>query len=120
MAHRALSELDRLAREARAAAEDFGGRAAGDLRERGEDARAQLARLWGQIEDLFDRRVAPAASRTAASAEGYAREARDRAAELAEGLRAATRARPLLAIGIAVAATYAVATLLGGAGRRRR
>ena len=55
----------------------------------------------------------------ARSAEGYAREGRDLALDTAERLRDAARARPLLAIGIAVAATLAITSLIGGLGRRR-
>ncbi len=126
MGHGFLSSLGRQADEARDTAEDYGryarrrlrrgvneARYAGRrLRERGEDTHGELRRLWSQLEDLVERRIAPAASDAAHAAGDYAREGRDMALDMADQLRSATRARPLVAIGIAVAATWIVASLL--------
>ncbi len=116
-----LSDLGRRSEAARAVAEDIGRRVAEGYRERREgaaDVRGELTRLWRQVEALVENRAAPAAADLARTAGSYAGEGRDLAIEAAERLRAATRARPLLAIGIAVAASFAIATLLGS-GRRR-
>jgi hypothetical protein len=117
-----LADLGRRSDAARDVAEDIGRRVTDELRTgRGSDARAELARLWRQVEDLVENRAAPAASRAARSAEHYLGEGREYAVEAAERLREAARARPLLAIGIAVAATFAIASLIGvGRGRDRR
>ncbi|MBX6742961.1 MAG: hypothetical protein IRY87_13050 [Acetobacteraceae bacterium] len=126
MGHGFLSSLGRQASEARDTAEDYGrygrrrlrrgmyeARHAGRrLRERGEDTRGELRRLWSQLEDLVERRITPAASDAARAAGDYAREGRDMALDMADHLRDAARARPLVAIGIAVAATWIVASLL--------
>jgi hypothetical protein len=110
-----LADLGRRSDVARDVAEDIGRRVTDELRTgRGADARAELARLWRQIEDLVE-------NRAARSAEHYLGEGREYAVEAAERLREATRARPLLAIGIAVAASFAIASLIGvGRGRDRR
>ncbi|MCB4823794.1 hypothetical protein [Roseicella aerolata] len=112
------------AREARDVAEDYGHRAAGRmrdagerLRDRGDDARSELSRLWSQLEDLVERRLGPAASEAAHSAGSYARHGREMAYDVADQLRDVTRNRPLVAIGVAVAATWLIATMLRG-GRR--
>lgn len=126
MGHGFLSSLGRQASEASDTAEDYGryarrrlrrgmheARYAGRrLRERGEDTRGELRRLWSQLEDLVERRITPAASDAARVASDYAREGRDMALDMADQLRSAARARPLIAIGIAVAATWIVASLL--------
>ena len=117
MAHGLLSSLGRRAEDAREAAEDYGRDAARKLRDRGEDARGELRRLWSQLEDLIERQVAPTASGAARAASSYARDGRDMAYDLADQLRSVTRARPLVAIGIAVAATWLVASLISR-GRR--
>jgi ElaB/YqjD/DUF883 family membrane-anchored ribosome-binding protein len=119
MADGYLSSLRSGAREARDTAEDYGRRAGsglrdtGDrLRERGDDARGELSRLWSQLEDLVERRIGPAASEAGRSASRYAREGRDVAIDYAEQLRDVTRSRPLVAIGVAVAATWLITSML--------
>ena len=121
-----LSSLRDRGEDARDTAEDYGRRAAGRLRDtgdrlrdRGEDARGELSRLWNQLEDLIERRVRPAASDAAdyagtyaRQAGGYARQGRDMAYDVADHLRDATRSRPLVAIGIAVAATWLICGML--------
>lgn len=113
-------------------------------RHEGGDALDELRRLWSQIEEVVERRVAPAAGRGARrageAASDYARsageavsdyagragrlaadygpQARDAALHAADYLRGAARARPLLAIGIAVAATWVVAGMLRSDRRR--
>jgi hypothetical protein len=114
MADGYLTSLRSRADDVRDTAEEYGRRARGTLRDRGEDARSELSRLWGELEDLVERRIGPAASEAARSAGGYAREGRDMALDVAGHLRHATRARPLVAIGIAVAATWVISSMLRG------
>lgn len=113
MADGFLSGLGRRAEGARDQAEDYGRRAAGTLREQGGDARGELRRLWSQLEDLVENRVAPAASGAVRAAGSYAEDGREMALDVAEQVRSAARARPLVAIGIAVVATWLVASMLG-------
>jgi ElaB/YqjD/DUF883 family membrane-anchored ribosome-binding protein len=105
-------------REARDYGRDVGRRA----RDRGEDARGELRRLWGQLEDAIERNLG-SSPRQAARAAGdyaseYAREGRDMAYDVADQIRSATRERPLVAIGIAVAATLIITSLLSSSNRR--
>ena len=122
MADGFLSSLARRVEDARDRAEDYGRDTAGRLRDRGGDARGELRRLWSQLEDLVERNLGSAPSEAARSAGryagDYARDGRDMAYDLADQVRSVTRARPLLAIGVAVAATLVVTSLLSG-GRRR-
>jgi hypothetical protein len=118
MADGFLSTLGRRAHAARDTAEDYGSRAAETVRERGGDARGELRRLWSQLEDVVERSVVPAAHDATRRAGSYATHGRDIAYDVADQLRSATRARPLVAIGIAVVATWVVASLLSS-GRRR-
>jgi hypothetical protein len=119
MAHGILSNLRSRADDVREDAERYGRRASsnlrdvgGSLRDRGDDARGELSRLWGQLEDLVERRLGPAANDVARSAGGYARDGREAAYDVADQLREVTRSRPLLAIGVAVAATWVISTML--------
>jgi hypothetical protein len=119
MADGYLSSLRSGARDARDTAEDYGRRAAGSLRDsgdrlrdRGEDARGELSRLWADLEDLVERRIGPAASEAGRSAGRYAQQGREVALDYAEQLRDVTRSRPLVAIGIAVAATWFISSML--------
>jgi hypothetical protein len=114
-----LSSLRDRAGDVRDDAEDYSRRAGRQLRDRGDDARSELSRLWGQLEDLVERRLGPAASEAAGQARGYAqaaggyaRDGRDMAMDVAEQLREVTRSRPLVAIGIAVAATWLITSML--------
>lgn len=121
MADGFLSGLARRAFEARDAAEEYGRDAGRRARDTGGDARGELRRLWSQMEDLVERNLGSPreVARTAGSyARGYAHEGREAAHDLADQLRSATRARPFVAIGIAVAATFVVTSLLNS-GRRR-
>ncbi|RYJ04028.1 MAG: hypothetical protein EON47_01920 [Acetobacteraceae bacterium] len=106
-------------RDARDSAEKYGRRASSSLRDagetirdRGDDARGELAKLWNDLEDLVERRISPAAQDAARYAGSYARDGRDAALDMASQLRDATRSRPLMAIGIAVAATWVISTML--------
>ena len=110
-------DLRARAEDARDNAEDNGRRAGSRLRDRGDDTRAELGRLWSQLEDLVERRVGPVASEVADRAGSYARGGREMAYDLTDQLRDVTRSRPLLAIGVAVAATWVIASVLRS-GRR--
>ncbi len=119
MADGFLSSLLSRADDVRDDAERYGRRASSNLRDagsrlrdRGDDARGEISRLWGQLEDLIERRLAPAAGDFARSARHYARDGRETAYDVADQLRDVTRSRPLLAIGVAVAATWAISTML--------
>ncbi len=86
---------------------------------RRDDARSELARLWHQIEDLMEHRLRPAANDAgryaragARSAAHYAGEGRDIAMDAADRLRVVTRTHPLTTLGLAVAATWVIASLL--------
>lgn len=111
-----LADLRKEAKRLRGSAERTGSRLASDLQDTGSSAGKQLARLWAQIEDLFESRVSPAASDVARVAGGYARDyardGRDYAFDAADQLRTLTRNRPLVAIGVAVAATFIITSLL--------
>lgn len=105
--------------DVRDTAEEYGRRAerglreAGEkLRDRGDDARSELSRLWSQLEELVERRIRPAASDAADTAGDYARQGREMAYDVADQLRDVTRSRPLLAIGVAVAATWVISSML--------
>ena len=119
-----FSSLRSGARDVRDDAEDYGRRAAGRLRDTGErlrdkgdDARGELSRLWADLEDLVEKRLGPAASEAGRSASRYAYQGRDMAMDYASQLRDVTRSRPLVAIGVAVAATWLITSMLRS-GRR--
>jgi predicted phage gp36 major capsid-like protein len=124
MADSYFSSLRSGARDVRDDAEDYGRRAAGRLRdtgerlrEKGDDARGELSRLWADLEDLVEKRLGPAASEAGRSASRYAYQGRDMAIDYAQQLRDVTRSRPLVAIGVAVAATWLITSMLRS-GRR--
>jgi predicted phage gp36 major capsid-like protein len=124
MADSYFSSLRSGARDVRDDAEDYGRRAAGRLRDTGErlrdkgdDARGELSRLWADLEDLVEKRLGPAASEAGRSASRYAYQGRDMAVDYAQQLRDVTRSRPLVAIGVAVAATWLITSMLRS-GRR--
>lgn len=121
MAEGFLSALSRRAEEAREAAEGYGHAAARRLRHRREDTRGDLRRLWSQLEELVERRIAPRASDYARhagrAARDYAQEGREWALDAAHHLRGSRWARPLLAVSVAVAAAWLVTSLVS---RRRR
>ena len=104
MADGFLSGLARRVEDARDRAGEYGRDTAGRLRDRGEDARGELRRLWSQLEDLVERTLGATPSEAARSAGryagDYARDGRDMAYDLADQLRSVTRARPLLAMWI--------------------
>lgn len=113
---------DDYGRDARDYGRDYARDAGRMLREGSKDARGELRRLWSQMEDLIERNIG-SSPREAARAAGdtvrdYAEEGRDYAYELADQVRSATRARPLVAIGIAVAATLVITSLLSTASKR--
>jgi ElaB/YqjD/DUF883 family membrane-anchored ribosome-binding protein len=123
MADGFLSGLARRAYDARDTAEDYGRDAGRRLREGGGDARGELRRLWSQMGDIVERNLG-SSPREAVRAAGdtardYARDGREMAYDVADQIRTATRERPLVAIGIAVAATLIITSLLSSAGKRR-
>ena len=126
MADGFLSGLTRRAYEARDAirdtADDYGRDAGRRLREGGDDARGELRRLWSQMEDVVERNLGSSPREAARTVSGYARdyadEGRELAYDLAHQIRDATRSRPLVAIGIAVAATFVITSLLSSSRRR--
>ena len=111
-----LSALSRRADDVREVAEDYGRDAGRMLRGGGSDTRGELRRLWSQMEDLVERNLGSSpsdAARTASSyARDYARDGREMAYDVADQVRSVTRERPFVAIGIAVAATLIITSLL--------
>jgi ElaB/YqjD/DUF883 family membrane-anchored ribosome-binding protein len=133
MAEGILSALARRVYDVRDTAEDYGRSAERRLRGGGNETRGELRRLWSQLEDLVERNFGASpteAARTAGDyardsvrtasdyARDYARDGREAAYDLADQLRSATRARPFVAIGIAVVATVVITSLLSGSRRR--
>lgn len=116
MAEGFLSGLTRRVYDARDTAEDYGRDAGRRAREGGDDARGELRRLWSQMEDVVERNLGTSpreAARTAGSyARDYARDGREIAYDMAGQIRTATRAQPLVAIGVAIAATLVITSLL--------
>lgn len=149
MADGFLSGLARRASEWREDAEDRSEpyRREGWRRARrgGGDAMGELRRLWSRIEELVEDRLSSSTSdrarRAGETAADYARSAGDTASHYARRarrlardygpqareaaeyaatyLRDAARARPLVAIGIAIAATWLVASMLQSDRRHR-
>jgi ElaB/YqjD/DUF883 family membrane-anchored ribosome-binding protein len=83
------------------------------------DTRAELARLWSRIEDIVEHRLDSATQEVSRDARAALRgtraqieHGRDAALDAAGQLRDATRAHPLVALGIAAAAAWAVASLI--------
>ena len=70
------------------------------------DAKAQIAQLRDQVQNLMSERVTPALSNAAGQAEDYARQARDMASDQAEVLSDQVRESPLAAIMIAAGVGY--------------
>ena len=70
------------------------------------DAKAQIAQLRDQVQNLMSERVTPALSNAAGHAEDYARQARDMASDQAEMLSDQVRESPLAAIMIAAGVGY--------------
>ena len=79
-----------------------------------DDAQEELARLRGQVERLMQERVTPALAGAADQVSDYASRARETIEDQAETLSETVRERPLLAVGIAVAAGYLIGRLMGG------
>ena len=110
-----LRQLRSRAEEYTDAAQDTGRHAAGRAASYADQASSRLGELWSEIEALVSRRGPEVADR----ARGYASDAGDAAADLSDQLAAMTRQRPLVAIGVAVAATWLVSSLLHSSRRRR-
>jgi ElaB/YqjD/DUF883 family membrane-anchored ribosome-binding protein len=113
MAEGMQASLGRIARELRDMTA-WHGRGSGSA-----DARAELARLWSRIEDIVEHRLDSATREVSRDARTALRgtraqieHGRDAALDAAERLRDATRAHPLVALGIVAAAAWAVASLM--------
>jgi ElaB/YqjD/DUF883 family membrane-anchored ribosome-binding protein len=78
-----------------------------------DDAREELAHLRRQVEKLMSQRVAPALSDAADTVEDYAHRARESIEDQADSVAGQVRDRPLIAVGIAVAAGYLLGRLMG-------
>jgi len=122
MADGFLSGLARRAFDARETAEDYGRDAGRRVREGGDDARGELRRLWSQMEDIVERNLGSSPKEAARTVGGYAREyaedGRDLAYDVADQIRDATRSRPFVVIGLAVAATLIITSLISSGKRR--
>ena len=79
-----------------------------------DNAQDELARLRVQVERLMEERVTPALAGAADQVSDYANRARETIEDQAETIAETVRERPLLAVGIAVAAGYLVGRLMGG------
>ena len=79
-----------------------------------DTAQDELARLRVQVERLMEERVTPALAGAADQVSDYANRARETIEDQAESFAETVRERPLLAIGVAVAAGYLVGRLMGG------
>ncbi len=71
-----------------------------------QDAKAQIAQLRDQVQNLMSERVTPALANAAGTAEDYARQAKDMASDQAEMLSDQVRESPLAAIMIAAGVGY--------------
>ena len=105
MTYEVPTGLRRIAQELRAATIGPDRR---DPRHQAEAARAELARLWSEIETLVERSLRPVARELREEAW----DTRDAARDAAQRLGTAARAHPLAAIGIAALATVALTSLL--------
>jgi ElaB/YqjD/DUF883 family membrane-anchored ribosome-binding protein len=90
------------------AVEETGRHAASRASDYADTASSRLGDLWSEIEALVSRQQ----PKVGARARGYAHDAGDYAADLSDQLRSMTRNRPLVAIGVAVAATWLVTSLI--------
>ena len=111
----ALRQLRNRAEEYADAAQDGGRQAADRATRYADQASGRLGELWSEIEALVSRRGPELTDR----ARGYAHDAGDVASDLSDQLAAVARQRPLVAIGVAVAATWLVSSLLHSSRRRR-
>lgn len=105
MTTEATTGLRRIAHELRAAA--FG-QDRSEPHAQAEAVRAELARLWSEVETLAGRSLRPAVQELREDAWA----ARDAARDAAQRLGTTARAHPLATIGIAVLATVALTSLL--------
>jgi uncharacterized protein YjbJ (UPF0337 family) len=84
--------------------------AVGDLASGTQD---ELSKLRSQVERLMGERVTPALADAAETAQGYARQAKDKAAEQSKRAAAMVKERPLLAISLFAAVGFLVGRLVG-------
>lgn len=78
-----------------------------------DDARAELARLRGQVERLMEERVTPALGQAAEAVEDYTRRARHKIEDNANALSDTVRAQPLLFVAAAAFGGYLCGRLMG-------
>lgn len=90
------------------------GGAKGTARDLADDAQGELARLRGGVERLMGECVTPALSSTVGAAKDHAQRAKDAIVEQSERLSDAVEGRPLLAVGLGLAAGYRVGRPMGG------
>jgi uncharacterized protein YjbJ (UPF0337 family) len=79
-------------------------------RDFGDGVGGELARLRDQVSRLMDENVTPA---LAGAAEDYARQAKDAVVEQSEKASALIQERPLLTVGLGLAAGYLIGRLMG-------
>jgi len=82
-------------------------------RDFGDGVGGELARLRDQVSRLMDENVTPALAGAAGAAEDYARQAKDAVVEQSEKASALIQERPLLAVGLGLAAGYLIGRLMG-------
>jgi ElaB/YqjD/DUF883 family membrane-anchored ribosome-binding protein len=109
----ALHQLRHRAEHFTDAAEQTGRHAASRASDYADSASSRLGELWGEIEALVGRRHPSLRER----ARSYSHDAGDFASGLSDQLVAVTRQRPLVAIGVAVTATWLVAMLVSSSRR---
>jgi ElaB/YqjD/DUF883 family membrane-anchored ribosome-binding protein len=95
-------------------AQRFGGGAKDAARDLGDGVEGELARLRDQVSRLMDENVTPALAGAASAAGDYARQAKDAVVEQSEKASAVIQQRPLLAVGLGLAAGYLIGRLMGG------
>jgi len=84
-----------------------------DMRQTGEDAREELAKLRSQVERLMQERVTPALADAAGQVQDYAARAREKIEDQADAFSDTVRERPLTTVAIAAAAGYLIGRLMG-------
>jgi ElaB/YqjD/DUF883 family membrane-anchored ribosome-binding protein len=111
----ALRQLRHRAEQYADAAQDTGRHAVSRAEGYADQASGRLGELWSEIEALVGHRGPSVAQR----ARHYAHDAGEAASDLSDQLVSLTRHRPLVVIGVAVAATWLVSSLLQSPRRAR-
>jgi len=81
------------------------------INETAQDAKAQIAQLRQQVEQLMSERVTPVLADAAGRAEAAARQATDFTRDQAEALSGRVRDQPITAVLVAAAAGYLIGRL---------